>query len=84
MLMLGMAGGEHLSFVHILFYSDADCQDLATLSQKTMLSRCPNPMLGLFLDRLQGISACCMSKATKDGEGNISEEITLDLVTGLR
>ena len=32
------------------------CQDLATLSQKTTLSCCPNPMLGLFLDRPQGIS----------------------------
>ena len=32
-----------------------ECQDLATLSQKTMLSRFPNPMLERFLDRPQGI-----------------------------
>ena len=30
MLMLGMAGGEHLSFFHILFYSDADSVHKAT------------------------------------------------------
>ena len=61
------------------------CQDLATLSQKTTLSHCPNPMLERFLDRPQGISVMLYELSDeRRGKEYLRGRSLLILVKGLR